>query len=246
LRDLPNPTASLQARYQNFRRFDQPDASPDSPKASFSAQRLPEQEDPFDADWEPAFYTRRSQSTDPEHGHISGDPGWQLGGGCGGGGGVRPGTEPPRQWNSALTWRDPPPPPLPARNSLNIEEAFPPARPVKNSRPSSSKGSSDSIFNNPFTDNFVINSGSAGRGRTMSTTPPVFEGEVHSDRMSNASDLSFQSGEGFLNESQDVFEKQSVLSSGFKVQAKTMKLPKSESIDIFSVSADPFDDDFFK
>ena len=43
-----------------------------------------------------------------------------------------------------------------------------------------------------------------------------------------------------------LFEKQNAFSVGFKVQAKTMRLPKSDSVDIFSVTADPFDDDFFK
>ena len=236
LRDLPNPTAALQARYLNFKRFDQ--QQEESPKATFSAQRLPEeQEDPFDADWEPAFYTRRSQSTDPEHGEPEGG-GWHLTT-------PRPGTEPPRQWSSVHAWRDPPPPPLPVRSGLNIEEAFPPARPAKSSRHSSSRGSSDSIFNNPFADNFVMNSLGVG-SRGVSATPPVFEGqEVQCDRISNASDLSFHSRDEFL-ESQDVFEKKNAFTSGFKVQAKTMKLPKSESVDIFSVQADPFDDDFFK
>ena len=237
LRDLPNPTANLQARYQNFKRFDQLQASPDeSPKATFSVQRLPNV-DPFEAEWEPAFYTRRSQSTDPDHGE--GEPsGWSLGA-------PRPGTEPPRQWTcTPNSWtRDPPPPPLPARSSLNIEEAFPPARPAKTSRQSSSRGSTDSVFHqNPFADNFVTDSTSH---RGVSATPPVFEGEVQPDRISNTSDMSFQSGEAFL-ESQDTFEKQNAFSVGFKVQAKTMRLPKSDSVDIFSVTADPFDDDFFK
>ena len=237
LRDLPNPTANLQARYQNFKRFDQLQASPDeSPKATFSAQRLPNA-DPFEAEWEPAFYTRRSQSTDPDHGE--GEPsGWSLGA-------PRPGTEPPRQWTcTPNSWtRDPPPPPLPARSSLNIEEAFPPARPAKTSRQNSSRGSTDSVFHqNPFGDNFVPDS-TTHRG--VSATPPVFEGEVPPDRISNTSDMSFQSGEAFL-ESQDTFEKQNAFSVGFKVQAKTMRLPKSDSVDIFSVTADPFDDDFFK
>ena len=237
LRDLPNPTANLQARYQNFKRFDQLQASPDeSPKATFSAQRLPSA-DPFEAEWEPAFYTRRSQSTDPDYGE--GEPsGWSLGA-------PRPGTEPPRQWTcTPNSWtRDPPPPPLPARSSLNIEEAFPPARPAKTSRQSSSRGSTDSVFHqNPFTDNFVPDSNTH---RGVSATPPVFEGEVPPDRISNTSDMSFQSGEAFL-ESQDTFDKQNAFSVGFKVQAKTMRLPKSDSVDIFSVTADPFDDDFFK
>ena len=239
LKELPNPTANLQARYQNFKRFDQTQASPDdSPKATFSAQRLPDA-DPFEAEWEPAFYTRRSQSTDPDHGE--GEPScWSLGT-------PRPGTEPPRQWTCGTpnSWtRDAPPPPLPARSSLNIEEAFPPARPAKTSRQSSSRGSTDSDFHqNPFTDNFVPDS-TTHRG--VSATPPVFEGELPPDRISNTSDMSFQSGEAFLESQVDTFEKQNAFSVGFKVQAKTMRLPKSDSVDIFSVTADPFDDDFFK
>ena len=57
--------------------------------------------------------------------------------------------------------------------------------------------------------------------------------------------MSFQSGEAFL-ESQEMFDKQNSFSAGFKVQAKTIRLPQSDSVDIFSVAADPFDDDFFK
>merc|ERR1719237_1114399 len=204
-----------------------------SPKA---LRELPNA-DPFEAEWEPAFYTRRSQSTDPDHGEGE-PPGWSLGA-------PRPGTEPPRQWTcTPNSWtRDPPPPPLPARSSLNIEEAFPPARPAKTSRQNSSRGSTDSVFHqNPFGDNFVPDS-TTHRG--VSATPPVFEGEVPPDRISNTSDMSFQSGEAFL-ESQETFEKQNAFSVGFKVQAKTMRLPKSDSVDIFSVTADPFDDDFFK
>jgi len=230
LRDLPT-TASFHARYQNFKRFDQPASPPKSPKATFKNQRLAQDEDPFEADWEPAFYTR-SQSTDPTFNNTSEDS-WHLNFDSRHN---RPGTDPPKQWSTA--WREPH---GAADKHLNIEEAFPPSRQdirIK-SRQSSSRGSSDSIFNNPFNDNFV------SCGRAISATPPVFEGEVHSDRISNASDLSFQSGE-FL-ESQDVFDKQNAFSSsGFKVQAKTLRLPKSESVDIFSVSADPFDDDFFK
>eukprot|EP00090_Calanus_glacialis_P026601 TRINITY_DN41852_c0_g1_i1.p1 TRINITY_DN41852_c0_g1~~TRINITY_DN41852_c0_g1_i1.p1 ORF type:complete len:1035 (-),score=211.54 TRINITY_DN41852_c0_g1_i1:57-2987(-) len=230
LRDLPT-TASFHARYQNFKRFDQQASPPKSPKATFKNQRLAQDEDPFEADWEPAFYTR-SQSTDPTFNNISEDS-WHLNFDSRHN---RPGTEPPKQWSTA--WREPQGAP---DKHLNIEEAFPPSRQdlrIK-SRQSSSRGSSDSIFNNPFNDNFVSS------GRAVSATPPVFEGEVHSDRISNASDLSFQSGE-FL-ESQDVFDKHNAFAtSGFKVQAKTVKLPKSESVDIFSVSADPFDDDFFK
>ena len=237
LRDLSNPTANLQARYHNFKRFDQVQASPDeSPRATFPAQRLPNA-DPFEAEWEPSLYTRRSKSTDPDQGEEE-PSGWGVGA-------PRPGTEPPRQWScTPNSWtRDPPPPPLPARSSLNIEEAFPPARPAKTSRQSSSRGSTDSVFNqNPFTDNFVPD---ATIRRGVSATPPVFEGEVPPDRISNTSDMSFQSGEAFL-ESQEMFDKQNSFSAGFKVQAKTIRLPQSDSVDIFSVAADPFDDDFFK
>ena len=86
--------------------------------------------------------------------------------------------------------------------------------------------------------------GGNGVGRAVTDTPPVFEGEVPSDRMSNASDYSFQSGE-FID-SQDIFERQNEFSdASFKVHAKT-KIPKSDSVNIFNVNEDPFDDEFFK
>ena len=80
----------------------------------------------------------------------------------------------------------------------------------------------------------------------VSATPPVFEAEVESGRASNTSRGSANSAE--FVDSVDVFdENNSFANSNFKIQAKTAtKLPNSESVDIFRVSADPFDDDFFK
>ena len=78
-------------------------------------------------------------------------------------------------------------------------------------------------------------------GRTASATPPVYEG----DRISNTSDLSFQSGE-ILN-SVDIFEGGAGFDDAtFRVEAKTSKVTKSDSVNIFSTADDPFDDDFFK
>ena len=84
-----------------------------------------------------------------------------------------------------------------------------------------------------------------GQG-AVSATPPVFEGEGQSGRASNISRGSVNSAE--FVDSVDVFdENNSFANSNFKIQAKTTtKLPNSESVDIFRVSADPFDDEFFK
>ena len=199
LRDLPT-TASFQARYQNFKRFDQPPSPPKSPKHSFKNQRLNQDEDPFESEWEPAFYTRNMAEAD------SWDLSFQTEGG--------------RQRR-------------PTGKQGNLEEAFP-LHKIKSGR--SSQASSENMFNNPFNDNFVSNNGGA-----MSATPPVFEG----DRISNNSDMSFQSGE--ILSSNDIFD--GVVGfedhATFKVEAKT-KVSKSESVNIFSAADDPFDDDFFK
>ena len=76
-----------------------------------------------------------------------------------------------------------------------------------------------------------------GTGRTASATPPVYEG----DRISNASELSFQSGE-ILRQESDLFIHEPAFNE-FKIEAK---VSKSDSVNIFSVAEDPFDDDFFK
>ena len=196
LRDLPT-TASFQARYKNFKRFE---GEPSCPALVTASQ--PGHAEQLEADWEPAFY-RRARSTDPE-------PGWQLG----------------RPWRESGT---------PARE---LEEAWtaPCSAAVHPSQQSSSRGSTDSIANNPFADNFVVTN------RSVSATPPAWEGEAN-DRLSTTSENSAAE----FGEATDVFETQhSFTNSGFKVQAKTTKLPNSESVDIFAVSADPFDDEFFK
>ena len=71
----------------------------------------------------------------------------------------------------------------------------------------------------------------------------MFEGEGQCDRIS---EQSFQSGD--LGDTLDVFdENNSFANSNFKIQARTTtKIPNSDSVDIFKVSLDPFDDDFFK
>ena len=165
----------------------------------------------------------RSQSTDPTQDSIKPkrfDPFSN-----------RPGTEPPREWSSSA-WND----------GLNVDEAFPSsASSSKGKSQSSLKMSNDSIFNNPFADNFVNNDRDG-----VPATPPVFEGVVPCDRDSNTSRQSCASTE--FVDTLDVFdENNSFSNSNFKIQAKTSKqIPNSESVDIFKVSADPFDDDFFK
>ena len=181
------------------------------------------------SNWEPTFQTR-SQSTDPTQKEESlhprkFDPFSN-----------RPGTEPPKEWSNA--WNDN------STDALNVDEAFPSSASGSREKSQNSlKMSNDSIFNNPFTDNFVT----LDRVGAVSSTPPVFEGgEVPCDRASNNSRISGQSEE--FVDTMDVFdENNSFANSNFKIQAKTTtKLPNSESVDIFKVSADPFDDDFFK
>ena len=185
--------------------------------------------------WGEPLFQPRSQSTDPTQIQESGrqkkfDPFSN-----------RPGTEPPKEW--ATAWNDN------SSDALNVDEAFPSVS--SNSREksqSSLKMSNDSIFNSPFTDNFVTpdpRHQMRGQG-AVSATPPVFEGEGQSGRASNISRGSANSAE--FVDSVDVFdENNSFANSNFKIQAKTTtKLPNSDSVDIFRVSADPFDDEFFK
>ena len=161
----------------------------------------------FSSDWEPAFYNR-SRSTDPDTPRNQ-NPSWHKSFDPFD---KRPGTEPAKQWSNA--WNE---------TRAGDETS---------SGQNSLKNSSDSIFNNPFTDNFV----SSGLNRAVSETPPMFEGEGQCDRSIEEPDTT------------DVFdENNSFANSNFKIQAKTTtKIPNSESVDIFKVSADPFDDDFFK
>lgn len=238
LKDLSTAPSSLQARYQNFQRFDQ--STPQkSPKSSFKSQRLfPEDDgDPFgSSDWEPAFYSRtpgfdtlgsgneeRAQSQQDTDGG-----GWDLS--------FQADTD-----DSMFEARKPS-----SRSSgirSNLEEAFPTVTMERNksSGRSSSRASSENMFSSPFGDNFVPttlqhNSSIMG-GRTASATPPVYEG----DRISNASELSCQSGDMLRTES-DMFANEAGFEE-FKIEAK---VSKSDSVNIFSVAEDPFDDDFFK
>ena len=238
LKDLSTAPSSLQARYQNFQRFDQ--STPQkSPKSSFKSQRLfPEDDgDPFgSSDWEPAFYSRtpgfdtlgsgneeRAQSQQDTDGG-----GWDLS--------FQADTD-----DSMFEARKPS-----SRSSgirSNLEEAFPTVTMERNksSGRSSSRASSENMFSSPFGDNFVPttlqhNSSIMG-GRTASATPPVYEG----DRISNVSELSCQSGDMLRTES-DMFANEAGFEE-FKIEAK---VSKSDSVNIFSVAEDPFDDDFFK
>lgn len=211
LRDLPT-TISFQARYQNFKRFDQPPVVQKVAKPSFKNQRLTQEEDTFESEWEPAFYTRNQ-------------------------------TEKPDSWDLSFQKEENSPKRLAVKHS-NLEEAFPQEYSGRNSTTSS-----ENMFNNPFNDNFVT----SNNCRTDSATPPVFEG----DRISNHSELSFQSGD-FLNSSMNMFERgerddrfergeeeDRFNESEFRIEAKT-KVSKSDSVNIFSAAEDPFDDDFFK
>ena len=184
----------------------------------------------FGGGWEPAFCPR-SQSTDPAPAPSPRFDPFSA----------RPGTEPPREWASAWQPED--------GLSLDTEAAFPSTG--SNSRGDKSQGSlrlsSDSIFNNPFADNFVNVEGGAGaEQRAVAATPPVFQLEGGGSRDSNVSRQSCLSED--FGDTQDVFdENNSFANSNFKIQAKSTKMPTSESVDIFKVSADPFDDDpFFK
>ena len=238
LKDLSTAPSSLQARYQNFQRFDQ--STPQkSPKSSFKSQRLfPEDDgDPFgSSDWEPAFYSRTPGfdtlgSGSEEQAQSQQDPdggGWDL-------------SFQADNDDSMFEVRKPC-----SRSSgirSNLEEAFPTVTMERNksSGRSSSRASSENMFSSPFGDNFVPtalqhNSSIMG-GRTASATPPVYEG----DRISNASELSCQSGDMLRTES-DMFANEAGFEE-FKIEAK---VSKSDSVNIFSVAEDPFDDDFFK
>ena len=216
LRDLPT-TISFQARYQNFKRFDQPPVVQKVAKPSFKNQRLTQEEDAFESEWEPAFYTR-NQTENEYFGK-------------------------PDSWDLSFQKEENSPKRLAVKHS-NLEEAFPQEYSGRNSATSS-----ENMFNNPFNDNFVT----TNNCRTDSATPPVFEG----DRISNHSELSFQSGD-FLNSSMNMFERGErddrfergeeydiFKESEFRIEAKT-KVSKSDSVNIFSAAEDPFDDDFFK
>ena len=187
----------------------------------------------FEASWEPSFQQTRSQSTDPSR-QTQFDPFSN-----------RPGTEPPKEWSDA--WND---------NSSELinrqsvmDEAFPSSNSISHEKsPCSLKVSNDSIFNSPFTDNFVAFERAGAVSATpplVSATPPHFEGDSPADRISNQSRQSAQSGE--YVDTLDVFDdNNSFANSNFKIQAKTVSMTNSDSVDIFKVSADPFDDDFFK
>jgi hypothetical protein len=232
LKELSTAPSSLQARYQNFQRFDQSTPVQKSPKSSFKSQRLfPEDEgDPFgSSDWEPALYA----STPGFDTHLGSraesvasrqeEGGWDISFQAG---------------EHEDTMFEPRKPSSRASGGGNLEEAFPA---VGKSGRSSSRASSENMFSSPFGDNFVPTPNhnfivGAG-GRTASATPPVYEG----DRISNASELSCQSGDMLRPES-DLFNSESGFDE-FKIEAK---VGKSDSVNIFSVAEDPFDDDFFK
>ena len=187
--------------------------------------------DSLTEDWQPARPSR-SKSTDP--GPPSQHTNWHRGPDPFG---KRPGTEPLQDWSNAWTGETGGGVNGGAETQQDLDEPFQSS--ASDSRDKVSQMSSESIFNNPFTDNFV----SSGLSRAVSETPPMFEGEGQTDRISQQS---FQSAD--LADTLDVFdENNSFANSNFKIQARTTsKLPNSDSVDIFKVSLDPFDDDFFK
>jgi len=180
----------------------------------------------FDASssWEPSFQ-QRSQSTDPSRQNTF-DPFAN-----------RPGTEPPKEWDDA--WNDNSTELL--NKQSDIDEAFPSSASISQEKSQNSlKVSNDSIFNSsPFTDNFCDKFERVTSPHTQEYPPINCEG---TDRVSNLSRQSAQSGE--YVDTSDVFDENSF--SNFKIKAKTASMTNSDSVDIFKVSADPFDDDFFK
>ena len=191
--------------------------------------------DSLSEDWQPQQQQpqqssfNRSKSTDPTS--VSQHSNWQKGFDPFQ---KRPGTEPLQDWSNA--WNETGGGGG-GETHQDLEEPFQSS--ASDSRDKVSQNSSESIFNNPFTDNFV----SSNLSRAVSETPPMFEGEGQCDRISQQS---FQSGD--LGDTLDVFdENNSFANSNFKIQARTTsKIPNSDSVDIFKVSLDPFDDDFFK
>ena len=186
--------------------------------------------DSLSEDWHPAAFSR-SRSTDPTTPASSHQTGWQRGFDPFQ---KRPGTEPLQQWSNA--WNETGGEAGGGETQPDLDEPF---QSSASDRDRVSQNSSESIFNNPFTDNFV----SSNLTRAVSETPPMFEGEGQCDRIS---EHSFPSGD--LGDTLDVFdENNSFANSNFKIQARTTsKIPNSDSVDIFKVSLDPFDDDFFK
>lgn len=104
---------------------------------------------------------------------------------------------------------------------------------------------------NPFgRDTFTPPVRNMQRSDEVSVTPPVFEGEAANLR-NNAPDTgSEMSGEWALENDEDIFENKDALSGNtqFRIHVKTADdsgIPKSDSVNIFTVKEDPFDDDFF-
>jgi hypothetical protein len=103
-------------------------------------------------------------------------------------------------------------------------------------RPVGRRSSGSDDHNNPFgQDSF----GQDADRRTLTETPPVFEGEMVTGRYSCLSSEDASSLDVFREDSPGCY----IDEDGFRVQAK---VPKSDSVNIFCVRDDPFDDDFFK
>jgi len=238
-KDLPNTnrTSPVCSQYQSFVQLDQDeveDTDVDKKERYMASeqqedsQQLVTDKDPFESDWEPAFYQRdRANGIDEVVQRDAWDLSFQ-----------REEVELcQRLGEVADVVGDT------HGMTINIEEAFPTDDKYRHLG-STSRASADSLFAaNPFNDNFVPNNGNVQSGAgASSATPPLFL--YDGDRLSNASDISYQSSE--VHEGEDIFAKESGFSDlTFRIEAKT-KLCKSDSINIFSVSEDPFDDDFFK
>ena len=105
--------------------------------------------------------------------------------------------------------------------------------------------------NNPFGSDSFSNLTSTEDGGHDSLTPPVYEGEAQRSRSSL---MPVEDPDLKEDLDEDEFERENVMEemSNFRVLAKTIEsdenssgIPKSDSINIFSVKADPFDDDLF-
>ena len=241
-RDFPAAFLTPPARYQSFQQLEPEgdDAESVSPEVVEEPDRQPEEEkEPFQPDWEPAFYQRdltNGGAAEPIHREA-----WDLSFETEEEAAL--GRQKASDAAAALSEV------VRLGTAVDIEEAFPMDDKYRRLG-SHSRASDDSLFAaNPFNDNFVPttngNGNNGGGGaRTSSATPPLFL--YDGDRLSNASDISYQSGGTGGDEGADIFAKESGFSDlTFRIEAKT-KLKTSDSVNIFSVSEDPFDDDFFK
>ena len=109
----------------------------------------------------------------------------------------------------------------------------------------------ETFENNPFGSDSFSNLTSTEDGGHDSLTPPVYEGEAQRSRSSL---MPVEDPDLKDDIDEDEFGRENILEemSNFRILAKTIEndetspgIPKSDSINIFTVKADPFDDDFF-